>query len=200
LLKLLLDFHTNHLPRPRNRFISWFTTASLDHKEELAQLLIDFSPGGESMLSNKHLDYAFRGNNEAIIKATLTRLNLTNFDAGTIITMPLFMAIRSGKLTAVRLVLEAGADPNVMTLSNIESLKKLNISPLGFALYQKNTDIARYLLEHGATVPHVSEWLIRRPSFDFVRDWETEHTSATIPTWSEAWKLRLSGSLKDLKY
>jgi hypothetical protein len=199
-LKQLLDFHANHLPRPdRSNFTMWFRAACGRRNEAAASLLIALAPGGKSMIVRNNLQTAFYSS-EAIIKATLGQLKVADTNKGTLVTLPLFMAVRSGRVTAVRVFLEAGSDPNVLVKSNITSLKKFHVSPLDVAFYHKNTAVAKYLLSHGVDVPHISEWPTDQANFGALCDWMIEHKGSKIPTWSEARKLRLSGSLKDLKY
>jgi ankyrin repeat protein len=56
---------------------------------------------------------------------------------------PLHGAAMKGNVEAARILLEAGADPNL-------SGEEHSNSPLGFAATMGNTDMARLLLEHGA--------------------------------------------------
>lgn len=151
------------------------------------------------MMNRTGLRTAFYGS-ETIINAALAQVNIADMNDGTAVTKPLFMAVRSNKVTAVRLMVEAGCDVNLSVPSNIPSIKKLNISPLDVALHHKCLPVAKYLLNQGAQVPHVSEWPTNRATFDLLRDWEKEHNGSVIPTWSEARKLRLSGSLEELEY
>jgi hypothetical protein len=196
----LLDFHLNHLPRPdRSYFTEWLSYAIHYRHEDMVQLLIDFTPGGKPMLLRKNLLEAFRGN-QRIIEATLAKLNITDMNAGNISTIPLFMAVRSGKVAAVQIMLKQGSDPNVTAVSNMTSLNKLRVTPLDVALYHKFISVARCLLQNGADVPHISEWPTHRACYECLRDWEMKKTGAQIPTWSAARRLRNMGELEWLEY
>ncbi|OJJ98474.1 hypothetical protein ASPACDRAFT_122273 [Aspergillus aculeatus ATCC 16872] len=61
---------------------------------------------------------------------------------------PLAAAVDQGYVHSVRLLLERGADPNV--------LGSVNWSPLQFAIYKGHDHITKLLLEHGAN-PHVTK-------------------------------------------
>jgi ankyrin repeat protein len=196
----LLDFHSNHLPRPdRSNFTNWLSYAIHYRHEDMVQLLVDFAPGGKPMLLRNNLVQAFRGNGR-MIKATLAKLNITDMNAGNIATIPLFMAVRSGKVAAVQIMLKQGSDPNVTAVSNMTSLSKLRVTPLDVALYHKFISVARCLLQNGADVPHISEWPTHRACYECLRDWEMEKTGAQIPTWSAARRLRDMGELQWLEY
>jgi len=181
ILKQLLDFHANHLPRPdRSDFNTWFRIAC-DHRNEAAAfLLIAFAPAVKSMIVRKNLLEAFCCT-EAIVKATLQHLNIKDMDAGALSTVPLFMAVRSGRVMAVCVMLKASSNPNLSVASNITSLNKLNVSPLDVALYHKYVPVARCLLQNGGEVPHMSEWPNNRAAFNFLRNWEVEHTGRIFP-------------------
>ena len=200
MLTVLLNFYTHHQLRPtRSMFNKWFLAATCCHNEEMAQLLIDFAPKGKSLINYRNLLEACQGN-ATIIKATLSQLNLADIDAGKIYTIPLFVAVRSGNLAAVEIMLDAGADINISVAGNIPSLNKHFLSPLDVALYHKNNAIVQCLLENEADVPHISEWPTHRESYENLRKWEMEEFGSQIPTWAEARRLRKAGVLEDLEY
>jgi hypothetical protein len=84
----------------------------------------------------------------------------TFFDQGYIIAndkvrakSPLIVAVSSGQLSIVKVVVEAGADVNHESTWN-----RGKVLPIMVAIRKQNVDIIHYLLDVGARLPTVTDW------------------------------------------
>ncbi|KAF2824858.1 hypothetical protein CC86DRAFT_407997 [Ophiobolus disseminans] len=139
-LRKLLDFYVAAGVQPsRSQFNEWFEITAHRRQDEIAQLLIDFAPSGKSMINLRNLLEACQGS-EATIQATLDELALSDINDGTIIIMkPLFVAVRSGNVAAVEIMLDRGADINGAAPSNVPGLNKDHLMPLDVLCIARNT-------------------------------------------------------------
>lgn len=86
---------------------------------------------------------------------------------------PLHLAIRSGHVDAVRILLEAGADANESTADEYMGPEAEYDYPLHIACRKGRVDIAKALLEHDADV-NVQDWYGATPLYRAVRSGNEE--------------------------
>ncbi|KAH7070675.1 hypothetical protein BKA63DRAFT_535683 [Paraphoma chrysanthemicola] len=159
-LQSLLDFYEQHLPRPEKAtFDSWFADAANEwNVEEQLPRLMDFKPGGKTMLARHHFRVVCDAGNAAMIGDVLTRLG-TDPNNGGILSLPIFVAVRSGRETAIKAVIDAGADPNITAPSHIPSLSIGRVSPMDVAIHKHISAAISALVTYGnVALPHISEW------------------------------------------
>jgi hypothetical protein len=96
-----------------------------------------------------HLRQAIDGSNEKIVRLLLEQVALTN----AIVNDVLPLAVRTGSLRSVRLLVNHGADVNRIPKYPIETRPPLRpVSPIAAAIHLEQESIARYLHEHGTTL------------------------------------------------
>ncbi|KAH5007061.1 hypothetical protein HBI22_213150 [Parastagonospora nodorum] len=185
MLKALLDFSEKFCPRPSNcEYNSWIAlTASSE--QSILDTLLNFNPKGGSMVTLQTLTTLCFAGSASMIQAVVTALG-TNINKGSIITLPIFMAVRSGHLLAVQALLDAGADIGVVTKSNIQKISKANVTPLDVAIYHHRLDVVDVLMARGAgPLPPVHEWPMNRRLFNHLRGIVLQSTGTDLPTWNQ---------------
>tara|TARA_R110002003_G_scaffold103_2_gene8112 strand:+ start:2370 stop:3473 length:1104 start_codon:yes stop_codon:yes gene_type:complete len=190
-LQSLLDFYQDHLPRPdKGTFDCWFQVATgglgyyangAGNREDHLRRLMDFKPGGKTMLVRQHFNVICDLGSAAMIHDALTRLG-NDLDKGGILTLPIFVAVRSARAVAVKAVLDAGADPNITAPSNIRSLNKDRLTPVDVAIHKHSIPVIDVLVKRGnVTLPHISEWPTHHRTYNHLRNIVNKNTGAKLP-------------------
>ncbi|KAH7082375.1 hypothetical protein FB567DRAFT_447331 [Paraphoma chrysanthemicola] len=188
-LQSLLDFCQEHLPRPdKPTFDEWFRVAGTtyygvtpNNSTDYIQRLMDFAPGGKTMLARQHFNTICAVGNDDTIQAVLTHLG-TGVDNGGVLTLPIFVAVRSERAVAVNAVLAAGADPNITAPSNMRSLNKDRLKPIDVAVHRHLIPIIDALVQSGnVALPHISEWPTHSRTYNHLRNIVMKKTGAKLP-------------------
>lgn len=171
-LQSLLDFYRKHLSPPeRAEYTSWVRDTICDKGSTVAlrllPLLLDFKPRGKSLVDKRIIDLACDRGTAAMIKEVLKHAN-KNINNGTILTLPIFIAVRSGRTAAINGVIDAGADPKVIADSNMGSVKKDRLTPFEYAMHRNSPSMVEALLQRGGgPIPHISEWTTHQRTYNF---------------------------------
>ena len=188
-LQDILNFHEAYLPQPhKNKFEHWIRRSVVGAsgcppgpKDDYLTPLLDFAPKG-NMVSRQTLISMCDIGSVHNIGNVLAHLG-KDVDAGTIITLPIFIAVRSESALAVPAVLKAGANANITAKSNIPSLKKDLVSPLDVAVHKHNVSDVGMLLTFGATpLPDFADWPTHAGTYNFLRDHVMWETKKQVPT------------------
>lgn len=204
----LLDFYEEYLPRPdRSTFDYWFRIASgayhlsvrPEKHADYVQRLMDFAPGGKTMLARQHFSMICAGGDDDMIQEVLNRLGV-DVDSGSILTLPIFVAVRSERAVAVNAVLTAGADPNITAPSNMRSLNKDRLAPIDVAIHRHLIPVIEALVQFGnVALPHISEWPTHSRTYNHLRNIVMEKTGAKLPVLS-SFKRLSNAQRKAYKY
>jgi hypothetical protein len=122
---------------------------------KLVRSILEHCPGGQTVIPDIFL-HACKSGNIELVKLLLGHMDL---DKGTVLTLPLHQAIKSGDAAIIGAVLDAGADIN--NTNYVKNTKKSAHngpkSPLEFAITQKFKAVEA-LLRRGAIVPPPEKW------------------------------------------
>jgi hypothetical protein len=181
-LQQLLAFSEQHLPCPqRYLWDSWVYKAMTCCKDGFTKLL-DFKPSGKSMITRQNVDVVYRNGTAQMIR-DLTKRRDKDINTGSIITLPIFVAVRLGRPLTVEALIDAGADVDIEARSNIRSLSKDHLTPLDVALYHHQVGVLDVLLKHGAgPLPHIAEWPQHRRTFNELRRIVLRDSGVDLPT------------------
>jgi hypothetical protein len=128
-----------------------------------------------------------------------TRLD-KGIDDGTILTLPIFIAVRSGRSIAVNTVIDAGADVAIQAKSNLPSLQKDFVSSLDVAIHKHKIAVIEALLERGAgPIPHISEWPTHGRTYNYLRGVLSEESGVELPLLRDFKRLSIT-ERKAIKY
>ncbi|KAH4181064.1 hypothetical protein HBH69_234880 [Parastagonospora nodorum] len=185
MLKALLDFSGKFCPRPSNREYNPWIDLTVSSEQSILDTLLNFKPKGGSMVTRQTLTTVCFAGSASMIQAVVTALG-KNINKGSIFTLPILMAVRSGRPLAVQALLDAGADIGVVTKSNIPSISKANVTPLDVAIYHQRLDVVDVLMARGAgPLPPVHEWPMNRRSSNHLRGIVLQSTGTDLPTWNQ---------------
>ncbi|CAO2653267.1 Nn.00g026780.m01.CDS01 [Neocucurbitaria sp. VM-36] len=204
--KVLLDFYQENLRKPdRSTYDNWAAIAMFYGNEQILTQVLDFQPGGNYMVTARHtLADACQHSNGDTIRAVFSRLR-RGINNGTILNMPIFIAVRSGSDNAVEVMVELGADVHIKVESNIPAISKRMVSPIDVAIYRKDLHVIEYLLTEDAVVPHVSEWPKHKTTYDYLREQEMARLEIIydefphIPTYDQQ-RFMTPDALKAVEY
>jgi len=118
-------------------------------QEETAELAYDPFRGVESVTLQELLDDVFYDNLEEGASFIGPNALTVNSEIWADEDRPLHVVARRGNAYCLKLLLEGGADPNAKG--------DLSVSPLYWAVSQRNFEVARLLLEAGARIDVVNE-------------------------------------------
>ncbi|KAF2824859.1 hypothetical protein CC86DRAFT_420173 [Ophiobolus disseminans] len=188
-LQDLLDFHENHLPGPgKFKFEVWVRNALMKHHQVLPHAgdyfipLLNFRPGGTSMITRQIVALVCDFGTPSNIQHAQAYLG-KDINEGTILALPIFVAVRSEHVAAVNTILDAGADVNITAQSNILSLKKENLTPLDVAIYKHSIPVIEALLNRGATpMPDFADWPTHARTYNFLRGHVMKISKKRVPT------------------
>lgn len=181
-LQCLLDFSKQYLPRPdKSVYERWVFRAMGSGKDCLINLL-DFKPNGKSMVTRQILTTVCHYGTAQMIRDVTNRMG-KDINTGTILTLPIFIAVRCGTPATVESVLDAGADVGIKARSNIPSLTKSYLTPLDVAIYHHQDGIVDVLLKRGAgPLPHITEWPQHHRTFNYLRRIVSKDSGIDLPT------------------
>jgi hypothetical protein len=117
------------------------------------------------------------------IQAVLADLD-TDITEGFILTLPIFIAVRSDSSVAVNAVLDVGANVNITAQSNVPSRGTAHVTPLEVAIHKHSTAVINALLNRGAPVPTLAKWPTHARTYNVLRRhvMKEPKTKETVPT------------------
>ncbi|KAH7392186.1 hypothetical protein DE146DRAFT_661867 [Phaeosphaeria sp. MPI-PUGE-AT-0046c] len=187
-LQVLLDFYRKHLSLPdRHEYDIWIhhamvSPSSASHAMQSLSILLNYKPHGVSLVDKQIVGTACQYGTVPMVHEVLKHAK-KDINTGTILTLPIFIAVRSGRVEAVNGVIDAGADPNVIAVSNMSSVSKRHLTALELAMHRNCPEIIDALLQRGGgPIPHISEWTTHRRTYDFLRRKVLEDTGKNLPT------------------
>lgn len=188
-LQVLLDFHRKYLSLPHRRaYDRWIYFAIMKvHRAgseamKFLSMLLNFRPSGKSLVDKQIVSTACDNGSAAVVQEVVEHAS-KDINKGSILTLPIFIAVRSRRPVAIEGVIGAGADPKVVADSNMPSVAKKRLTPLELAMHRNDLDIVKALLQHGGgPIPHMSEWTTHRRMFNFLRRTVLQDTGKELPT------------------
>jgi len=154
---------------------------------EVARLVLRHCPGGQKVTPDAFLR-ACKSRNVALVQLLLAEMDI---HTGTILTLPLHQAIKTGDPAIIDCVLNAGADVNHRQYvknkgtSGPAQGKMKPECPLEFATTQTFRAV-ELLLKRGAVVPPVERWRkTARQTYIALRNARMIQTGEEIPAWKE---------------
>ncbi|KAF1842944.1 uncharacterized protein K460DRAFT_356735 [Cucurbitaria berberidis CBS 394.84] len=181
--KILLDFYAENLPKLGQHTFDHLAYIAIIHSnDKVLSHLLEYSPGGTSMVTARRtLSDACEISNVSSIQMVLRHLP-SDINEGSILTLPLFIAVRSRQVVAVQTVLDLGAEINILVKSNLPSIPKDLVTPIDVAIHRKELPVIQCLIENGAKVPHISEWPEHKKTYNLLRNVEMNRSGISLPT------------------
>jgi hypothetical protein len=168
--QMLLDYYEKNLPcPPKDTYNQWISNTCAVRFFRLPNLraVLGFDTGGKKRIGRDTLVIACTRGNSAAVHEVLQHIG--DINKGTVLTAPIFIAVRSGRRSAIEACLHAGADIDLLVASNIRTLDKTHITPLDIAIYRHDVPVASLLIEAGATIPHISQWPTHKRTYRLLR-------------------------------
>ncbi|KAJ4361993.1 hypothetical protein N0V83_010934 [Neocucurbitaria cava] len=201
--QVLMDFYLKNLPSPgRDVFDGWVETVMIRCNEEILALLLDsnFKRQGKSMVTPRRtltaacehvLEFPYA------IEAVIQRLP-GGINDGTILSLPIFIALRLNNRPAMEKMIELGADIHIKVKSNLPLIEKDMVSPIDVAIHRNYYDIIDCLVMGGAVLPHCSEWPFQKKTWRFLRALKPGYPDP-IPTFEQRRRMTQE-QLKAIEY
>ena len=199
--QLLLDYYEKNLPCPPSRIYSgWVAQASancsLDQLQALKAVL-RFNAGSRNLIEHDTLAAVYAKGSSAAIQEVLQHVE--DINGGTLLTAPIFIAVRSGRPIAIQACLQAGANVNLSMRPNMRAIGRTHITPVETAVHRHDVSIVRTLIENGATIPHISKWPTHARTYRLLYEAASKLTDVVLPDL-EHFKRCNKNDLKALKY
>jgi hypothetical protein len=125
--------------------------------------------------------------------------HVEDINGGTLLTAPIFIAVRSGRPIAIQACLQAGANVNLSMRPNMRAIGRTHITPVETAVHRHDVSIVRTLIENGATIPHISKWPTHARTYRLLYEAASKLTDVVLPDL-EHFKRCNKNDLKALKY
>ncbi|KAF1842945.1 uncharacterized protein K460DRAFT_286970 [Cucurbitaria berberidis CBS 394.84] len=188
--KTLLGFYSKNMPNmgPK-KWASLVEVAVIEGRHSPHDFLtpiLNYKPRGKSHVTRRTLISVCEFGSRAMVNSILAHWN-TDINTGSILTLPLFIAVRSGNHHAVSAALDSGADISISVASNIPTLVKRDLTALEVAIYRRKVDVAKVLIDAGSIVPHISTWPTHRRMYNLLRESVHKKTNAKLP---ELWQFK----------
>jgi hypothetical protein len=188
-LQDLLKFHQAHLPRPTKlQFEDWMNLAAYNNArfsnpqtEDYVSPVLNLKPNGYT--ARQLLILICHYPSASAIQAVLASFD-NDIDDGSILTLPIFIAVRSKNPRAINAVLDAGANVDITALSNVPSLGTAHVTPLEIAIHKHGIAVINVLLNRGAPVPTLPKWPTHARTYNCLRNYVMNgiKTKKTVPT------------------
>jgi hypothetical protein len=189
-LQDLLNFHQAHLPRPnKSQFEGWVQIAAYNNgawspnpqKDDYVSPLLQLKPNAG--IDRQLLILVCSMRSASAIQAVLADRD-KDINEGFILTLPIFIAVRSDSSVAVNAVLDAGDNFNITAQSNVPSLGTAHVTPLEVAIHKHSTAVINVLLNRGAPVPTLAKWPTHARTYNVLRRHVMNgiKTKKTVPT------------------
>ncbi|KAL1797958.1 hypothetical protein ACET3X_004564 [Alternaria dauci] len=180
---ILLDYYKKTLTYPsRDIYNKWLFKASEDCSDDQLPSLravLSFKHGSKNVITRDIIAAVCARGNSVAIQEVLQQLG--DVDKGTALTAPIFIAVRSGRETAIEACLQAGANVNLSVPSNIKAINNTHITPLDTAINRNDVDAADVLIKGGATIPHISQWPTHAPMYHLLHGAASTLTHVPLP-------------------
>ncbi|KAG9191311.1 hypothetical protein G6011_09399 [Alternaria panax] len=199
--KLLLDYYEKNLPCPsKDTYTRWISNAafhrSIDELQDLRAVL-SFNTGRKSLVGRDAIAAVCAHGSSAGIQEVLQHVGDVN--KGTVLTAPIFIAVRSGRAAAIQACLTVGANVDLSVRSNIKTIGKTHITPLDVAVHRYDVPIADALIEGDATIPHISHWPTHARMYRLLHAATSRLTDVQLPDLQH-FKLWTKEDLQALQY
>ena len=157
----LVDLYEELLPLPSHEDSRSWLAAAIEHRNVAALSIISSMPYRTPWkVPSALFREACRTGGRAYVDILLDNLPL-EFDKGSITTLPLFQAVRTGSVPCAEAVLERSKTALSMQVrSNLrtKSLRDKDISALELAIHRGDAAMVKCLLDNGSPYPPPEEW------------------------------------------
>ncbi|KAF2183201.1 ankyrin [Zopfia rhizophila CBS 207.26] len=145
LATMLLQCHAAHLPAPeKSDYNLWLSMAIRTRNASAISNALNVKVKGGRRIKWVHFQSALSTGDTGIVKMLLGKGKLP-VNKGYWLSSPLNEAVRYGTFGIVRVILDAGADPNGPDREDLQQ-------PLRTAVTGQNLEVVKLLLERGATI------------------------------------------------
>lgn len=201
----LLAFHQKHIPAiTRALWNEWIETAIIQDRFDgttvlIIKTLLNYKPsdGTTLRLSRQTLVLVLKRANRLVMDEVLAFLG-PDIDAGSIIALPIFIAVRAGSSNAINVVLDAGANVDITAPSNMPTLRG-SVTPLEVAIHRNDPEVIEILTNRGASIPHSSRWPTKKHTYNLLCSIVMKKSKARLPTLQKFLSMD-EKTRKDLKH